>query len=217
MKSLTIFTVAALACVASAQQHHGALDHLDHDLVGHLDHDAHGRGPRPGPVEAPPALDFEIQTKPPVVVLTTITKTRPYAVVHHGHHPTNVAYAPDHDSDYEPPVRGHDRDHSNHVHDDHSQGQGRTRVRQKAVQDEKKPIQDNKKDVKSVASVKAPENHLAAAAVSAAATSAVRPAASSKAVVRPATSARTSSGSEHLRVGGTLVATAAGIAAWLLL
>ncbi|RCH92889.1 hypothetical protein CU098_010763, partial [Rhizopus stolonifer] len=209
--------------------------------------------PRPVPVTTPAALDFEVQTKPPVVVLTTVTMTKPFAVVK-PQYPTDAPAVVDETpkptkEEEEKPVRGHDRDHSNHVHDDHdkSQGHRRTRIRQKAVKDtekketgeteemeemeetkemkevkEMKEMKEVKEKVNPIVSETTPEkaadNHLAAAAVSAnAATSAVRAGASTKPVVRPVTSARTSSGSDQLRVGGTLIATAAGVVAWLLL
>ncbi len=73
--------------------------HDDHDKVGHTDHDGkggfdgvkngndggkdtydeHGRDPIYSPPEEP---NYEIQTKPPVVVLKTVTLTKPYAIAH---------------------------------------------------------------------------------------------------------------------------------------
>ncbi|CAO3684388.1 unnamed protein product [Rhizopus stolonifer] len=216
MKSLTLLVAAAAFASAVSAQHHGGLDHLDHDLgLGH-DHDRnhdrdHDYQPKPDP---PQQLDYEIQTKAPIVVLTTVTMTKPWAIVHHQKTKTHEA-APTYDEPeeeeptyeeptYEKPTH-EDREHKDHdgPHRPHNnRGHLRQNVRVNSVVPES-------------------DGHLAAAAISASAApvksvSRVNQAVSSS-VSSPASSAAASlsstSGANTLRMGGGALVVSA--IAWL--
>ncbi|KAI9246188.1 hypothetical protein BY458DRAFT_79367 [Sporodiniella umbellata] len=181
MKNISLIVATAVFVSAiSAQQHHGGIDHLDHDLgLGH----EHNQGAQP----APAPVNYEIQTKPPVVLLTTVTKTKPWAVDKH-HKTRQHGSEPTYD-DYEDDDEQDNREHKG-AHRDHDRG----RFRQ---------------NVKVNSAVADMDGHLAAAAVSSSAvvySSKVSQAISSisrpaNSVVSSPSSSRSTNDSGSLRVG----------------
>ncbi|EIE80737.1 hypothetical protein G6F46_006065 [Rhizopus delemar] len=248
--------------------------HDDHDKVGHTDHDGkggfsgvkngydggkdtydeHGRDPIYSPPEEP---NYEIQTKPPVVVLKTVTLTKPWAIAHATPKVDPPAYPAAKDpSTYESEGREsegresedreseahepkgfdhdnseHERTHANHdrAHDiyhdrDHSKSHSRARVRQKGRIEGVRVNAVASKPAAAVEPAAESEKPLAAAAVSAS-PAASKPSKMSSAAAAAVTQSSTAStrvnvvnsAADHLRIGGSLVAAAAGVAAWLLL
>ncbi|EIE79945.1 hypothetical protein G6F46_010723 [Rhizopus delemar] len=174
MKSLTLFAAAAVFTCAVSAQHHGGYEHADHDLGKNEGHDDHDQSVHDPLIQEQP--NVEIQTKPPVVVLKTITRTKPWAIVPDQKTITKTVkynaptfrYGYDHDNNH---GSGHDRDHSNHDHpEDHSRDHGDSRQRQKGRL--RQQIHAN-----FVSPKQGMNGHLAAAAVSSAGRTAISSAA----------------------------------------
>ncbi|KAG1392426.1 hypothetical protein G6F60_012071 [Rhizopus arrhizus] len=192
MKSLTLFAAAAVFTCAVSAQHHGGYEHADHDLGkddGHDDHDSnhdYDQSVHDPLIQEQP--NVEIQTKPPVVVIETVTRTKPWVIVPDKKTITKTVkynvptfhYGYDDDNNHD---SSHDRDHSNHDHpEDHSRDHGDSRQRQKGHL--RQQIHAN-----SVSPKQRMNGHLAAAAVSSAGRTAISSAAVSPTAVRSAPAA----------------------------